>query len=82
MRGAARAIADKMLEAMRYLLKIAISVLLILLCRVIVKLVVRQFSRGKRIVRSCAASCVCSKFEVAVTIHLDESQDCDVGSVF
>jgi hypothetical protein len=33
----------------------------------------------KRIVRSCAASCVCSKFEVAVTIHLDESQDCDVG---
>ena len=30
----------------------------------------------------CAASCVCSKFEVAVTIHLDESQDCDVGRCF
>ena len=47
MRGAARAIADKTLEAMRYLLKIVISMLLILLCRVIVKLVGRQFSREK-----------------------------------
>ena len=69
MRGAARAIVDKTLEAIRYLLKIAISMLLILHCRV---------EKDSEVLR-CKLCLL--KFKVVVTIHLDESQDCDVFSV-